>query len=51
MFEKAAADGLITYVKKQTGTGKHNVPIYVYEWHRLRIPELTAEHIQEPDEQ
>lgn len=51
MFEKAAADGLITYVKKQTGTGKHNVPIYVYEWHRLRIPELTAEHVQEPDEQ
>lgn len=51
MFEKAAKDGLITYTKKQTGIGKHNVPIYVYEWQRLRVPELSADTVQEPDEQ
>lgn len=47
MFEKAQADGLITYTKKQTGIGKHNVPIYVYEWKRVN-PNIE---IQEPDEQ
>lgn len=47
MFEKAQADGLIKYTKKQTGIGKHKVPIFVYEWERLREPEI----IQEPDEQ
>ena len=50
MFEKAQADGLITYVKKQTGIGSHNVPIYVYEWKRLRVPELIEDGTA-PDEQ
>lgn len=47
MFEKAQADGLITYTKKLTGVGKHKVPIYVYEWKRVN-PNIE---IQEPDEQ
>lgn len=47
MFEKAQADGLITYVKKQKGIGSHNVPIYVYEWKRVN-PNIE---IKEPDEQ
>lgn len=51
MFENAAKDGLITYTKKQTGIGKHNVPIFVYEWKRLRVPEPSADEVQEPDEQ
>ena len=47
MFNKAHADGLITYTKKQTGIGKHNVPVYVYEWKRVN-PNIE---IQEPAEQ
>ena len=43
MFIKAQADGLITYTKKKTGTGKRRIPTFIYEWQRIKEPENTIE--------
>ena len=46
MFEKAQADGVITYEKYTNKKGET-----VYKWERLRVPEPTGDEVQEPEEQ
>lgn len=52
MFKSAYKNGNIHgYIKRQTGTGKYNVPIFVYEWQRLKGSDTSTDDYQDADEQ
>lgn len=52
MFKTAYKNGIIQgYVKKKIGTGKYGVPIYVYEWQRLRGSGTATDENNDADEQ
>lgn len=51
MFNGAKESGaILSYNKRQTGTGKYRVPLYVYEWKRKDVADTSTEQDQ-PDEQ
>lgn len=51
MFNGAKDSGVIlSYTKRQTGIGKYNVPLFVYEWKRKDVANASTEQ-ETPDEQ